>query len=218
MNNKSYKVLNHDYINAGGGNYVLVTTLMFKDLNTTEYIFTSDEGQTKTSVNFIQFEVDDNDIEGIIINTKTLTEIATNEDDQEIYDHCYQEFIKQRCIHYKEPMYLEYDELPQALKSQITPEYKTWLIDHLRLIATDGSTIMIDDHYTSSATVEVKAINDFIEYLEGLTDSHHDMSEIELLYDDYIDITFHEKTIKIRFGAVPYNELIDFLKTVVSEY
>lgn len=173
-NNKSYQVVNHEYINTGGHCMVLVTTVCDKRLNSTIYVMTDSEGQSMSTVDFIS-----NDLPWLEDESKYISNYyawpitktdCPNDDDFELYNDCYQQYLIVGCKDGGD-RYMKYEDLPMKLKQQLDADYVEWLKDNEELIRTNGEKVFYEPLKAKSDLYSFDYILDAQEFLSAL-DNH----------------------------------------------
>lgn len=221
-----FTVVDVMFENSGGGCMVLVVSVYDDSCNQMRYVLYNEEGGCLTTVDYVFSEIDyhdkmviasfnEEDHEAYYSGTDGLTDGETNE----LFEYCWQEFIKRYCKHWKTTMCSNYEVIPHALRNQMPAGYTAWLKENGQLIETDGERIIVDDRFKPSAKEKPQEQADLEELLEHLniTYSSDTDEDWEKFYEQKITIGFGNRMAVISNTATAYNELCRMIKEILDE-
>lgn len=215
----SFKVLNYDYFNSGGGCMVGVFEVWLPDRNQVVYALTNEEGCTLASVDYISNDLEIEDYDELMIECVDWGRLTGHEKYFELYRHCLNEYTKSDCAAFKYTRGLPYYLLSDDLQQQLDADYLVWLeSEEIDLIETDGKSIIIDDGYKQSVAYDDEGLKQLQDFNEWHTEVPADDCLKCSLYDcDYV-VTLRDHTVRIPFNADTWDAVDDLLKRAIADW
>lgn len=226
-----FQVMNVDFENAGGHCMVLVATVYDSLVNNVRYVLYSDDAAELSTVDYVFSDIDFDDRMLIASYNEEEHEAYINcsgqSDDgelKELFEYCWQEFIKRSCKYFKRTVCYNYEILPLALINQMPAGYGEWLNENGLLIETDGESICVDDRFISSveesnkktqAQEDLESLQDYLaDWLSIKDDSDETLNEF---YNQKITLGFGNRMVVLDNSAAVYSSLEMCIREILSE-
>lgn len=226
--NGRFQVIDECFENAGGGMYVYIATVYDASIKATRFVSYNDECNQMTTVDFIfnDIEFDDsmiiasyNEEERKACDDKG--EWIMDNDIEQLFEYCWQEWIKRDCKKFNTVKCLDPEGLPLALKSQMPAGYAEWLNDNGLLVETDGEKIIVDNCFKTETEKHEPYIYDLMKLKEYMD---HEMSamdgsdeERDTFYSRKATISFGDKIVILDNSAAVWTALRDAIDYIISE-
>jgi hypothetical protein len=210
----SFKVLNYEYLNTGGGCMVGIHEVWLPAKNQTVYVFTNEEGYTMSTVDYIRNELDVDDYDECMLEYGDWGRVTGHETYFELYRHCLNEYTKSDCQAFKQTRELPYYLLSDELQSKVTTEYRQWLeAEGIDTIETNGEDIIEREIYVVIVDDEkvLKPIREFQRW-------HDSIAADEKYYDCDYTLTFADKKITLPFVADVWDAVDHMLTNIIENY
>ena len=241
MNNNKYMVTDNNYMNTGGHCMVSIFTVIRKTDMTTLYMSVDDDANiVLTTIDHINIDVDqlgaDIDYDKITIasydysdeylgcypNDDQVVQLEDN-DLIELFVYGRFEHMFSRCSAFDHHTYIEANELPPALYSQVTVHYIQWLDDNGLLLETDGHQIYMADNYIDpkldAMSKQARDVENFRMWLATCYPqaTASDEETNKFFNDNYFTISFAGKRVFIYNCAVAYDGVYHLLRDVLED-
>ncbi len=234
MTNNKFTVVNHTYLNTGGNTMVSIFTVYDRLAFSTRYVVANDEGFNWQAADTITNEqlrdMMDNDPEfaaNVIIGHFSWGDLTSEpapfdphftEEEFELFKYCEYEFYKQDCKYFDRKVFVAAHQLPNNLYGMLTDECIKWHEDNHCDFLTDGYMVYVnseyEDYVREQSDRELQDIKDFKKWFDTLCSEEN----LDRLYDTYITICVDGNSVKIPFGAQPYNLIDDLLEDTIKEW
>ena len=143
----NYKVISHDYENAGGHCMVSVFEVWLPDENRTVFVNVGEGYCTITTVNHIMSDIEIDDFDKITIATlsyKDVDDFTVTNDYFELCRYCLFEYLKKNCKYMSYTESLPFVWLPAVYQQQITNKERQYVEEVFGdYFNTDGYTVYI---------------------------------------------------------------------------
>lgn len=222
---ENYQIINSEYLNTGGNCMVHISTVYFKPLKQTQYVYINEEWLVVASYDYIRNELPDGmDCEDFMMHSIELQYFTHEpsfdthhmfelpEEVTELLFDCYLLFIRAYCKHTRDNYVCRLDALPNELYDQVTREYSHWLAEKELDPVTDGYRIILHPEYTASIEAETPNANAAKELQQHLLcllppDVPTDHVLYEKFVNEKIQIIFGGKLFTFDNGADIYEGL-----------
>lgn len=143
----NYKVISHDYENAGGHCMVSVFEVWLPDENRTVFVNVGEGYCTITTVNHVMSDIEIDDFDKITIATlsyKDADDFTVTNDYFELCRYCLFEYLKKNCKYMGYTESLPFVWLPAVYQQQITNKERQYVEEVSGdYFNTDGYTVYI---------------------------------------------------------------------------
>lgn len=231
---KNYQVINNEYLNTGGNCMVHISTVYFKPLTQTQYVYINEEYLIVANYDYIRNELphatttDDFVLYAVAMenfthepsfDTHHMFELP--EEITELLFDCYLLFIRAYCKYTSKNYECRLDALPSELYDQVTREYSHWLAENELDPVTDGYHIVLHPQYVASIEAETPngtVAKELLQHLPCMLPP--DLPTDHVLYEEFVhekvQVIFGCKLFTFEIGADVYNALEAFAKFIID--
>lgn len=218
----TFKVLNYEYLNTGGGCMVGIFEVWLPELKQVVYALTNEEGCTLARVDYIRNDLEIEDYDELMIENVDWGRITGHEQYFELYRYCLNEYVKSDSKRFGYSKELPYFLLSDELQKQCTPKYLQWLADNgYDGVETDGEKIKLNVYYELENDYDDALQRTEERLLKNLRDFqqwHASIGADEEYYNDDYTLTFAGRTIQMPFVADVWDAIDTMLESVIKNY
>lgn len=208
----TFKVLNFEYLNTGGNCMVGIHEVWLPAELKTVYVYTNEEGCTMTLVDHIRNEIDYDD--ELTVDYVDFGRITGCEKYFELYRHCFNDYLKEDCKHFRQTFRVQPMLLSDDLQRKISADYLEWIdTEGDCLVETDGVKIVFDDAYTMT-----KVHNDWLQAVKDFQKWHDTIAGDEKYYNEDYKLTFADHEVKLPFNADVWDAIDTLLTRTIEEW
>lgn len=207
------KILDHQFINSGGGIMVSVFTVWHYGLKQVVFASVDEESFIISTVNDLLYDASDLiDIEGyqqlLNVSYSDLVEGRKPNEYDALVTYCRFEYLKKLCVHYKQTVCVPYHQLPTRLKESY--DTMCFVQDTSVLVETNGYEVLIDN----PDTIKLQQLHRYMtSTVEFVLSKSHDASELESMR---VIIGFGDQIISIGSTADTYKALLKCVERLLS--
>ena len=226
--NDRFSVLDHNYMNTGGGCMTSVFSVYDKTARAMRYLVANDEGYNWQSMDTVGHEPPtDIDYDEVVLECndwdKLYGEYAKHEDCDmyKLIKYCQFEFIRRNYTYTGELAELLVRDVPKELYDTIDAKQLAWHIENQQYICTNGYNLLPNSLCPSPEELEddeLKAIKNFKWWLDNLVNEGFATDTIENYYGDKFTIVFRDHALHLDFDAAAYQSISDALKYIIEQW
>ena len=229
----NYQIINDEYLNTGGNCMVHISTVYFKPLKQTQYVYINEEYLIVSNYDYIRNKLPHatttDDFVLYVLAMENLTHepsfdnyqmLELPEEITELLFDCYLLFIRAYCKYTSKNYECRLDALPNELYNKVSREYSYWLAEKELDPVTDGYNIIIHPEYVAETEYDDdgKAAVEFKQQLmEMLTTADESDEQLEKFYDEKITIVIQNKAYHLSMNAAVWNGLVEYADFIISE-
>jgi len=221
----NYQVLDHDYLNTGGGCMVSTFEVYLKDENKTVFINVNEEGLSMASVNHIGRGIDyENEMS---LNDCGIDDLTEMHQYFLLYKECLLEYTKRDCATYHTKTWLPLRLLSVDLVKQMTPGYIAWSEENVGMYETDGIILYKDSSYeppilkkvvSDPQVLKAKMIIKSMDAAMSIWQENSSPIDEADFYDKTTVVGFGDKLAVFNNGAAVYTAIYDAMKYIIDQY
>ena len=226
--NNRFSLLDHNYMNTGGGCMTSVFSVYDKTARVMRYLVANDEGYNWQAMDTVSHEPPaDIDYDEVVLECndwdKLYNEYAEHEDCDmyKLIKFCQFEFIRRNYTSTGAWAELLVRDVPKEFYDTIDAKQLAWHVVNQQRICTNGYKLRPNSLCPSPEELEddkLKAIKNFKQWLDDLIDEGFATDTIENYYSDKFTIVFRDHALHLDFDAVTYQSISDVLKYVIEQY
>ena len=154
----NYKVISHNYENAGGNCMISVFEVWLPDENRTLFVNVGEDYVSLTTVNHVMSDVQIDDYDAVTIETLSYKVDYDQSDYFDLYRYCLFEHLKKDCKHHNRFESLPFVWLLDTFKVQISAEQREYAEENFgRYFITNGYAVHL---HTEGAELELKPVSE----------------------------------------------------------
>ena len=229
----NYQIINDEYLNTGGNCMVHISTVYFKPLKQTQYVYINEEYLIVSNYDYIRNELPHatttDDFVLYVLAIENLAHEPSFDNHQmlelpeeitELLFDCYLLFIRAYCKYTSKNYECRLDALPSELYNKVSREYSRWLAEKELDPVTDGYNIIIHQEYVAETDYDDdgKAAVEFKQQLMEMRATADESEEqFEKFYDEKITIVIQNKAYHLSMNAAVWNGLVEYADYIISE-
>ena len=154
----NYKVISHNYENAGGNCMISVFEVWLPDENRTLFVNVGEDYVSLTTVNHVMSDVQIDDYDAVTIETLSYKVDYDQSDYFDLYRYCLFEHLKKDCKYHNRFESLPFVWLLDTFKVQISAEQREYAEENFgRYFITNGYVVHL---HTEGAELELKPVSE----------------------------------------------------------
>lgn len=210
------QILEHDYMNTGGGCMVSIFYTLLPDEKKAVFVAVNEEGCTISTTDIIRHSIDTED--WMIVDDVQFEDLLVDNKYFELYQTCMLEYFKRDCQRYKITQPLKLHLYPQEMIDKLPVGYVKWHETTVgKYFATNGHEIVLDESWLDD-NHQIGAASELIEYMSAEFDSWTKTDREEAFYNKEITIGFGNVTRTFANNAASYQAVLECLKMIIDEY
>lgn len=211
---RTFKVLNYQYLNTGGNTMVGIHEVWLPAEKRTVYVYTNEEGCTMALVDYIRHDVEIDDYDEVTVDYVDFGRITGREKYFELYKYCFNEYLKDDCKYFKYTRSVQPMLLSDDLQKQISANYLEWIhAENGDLVETDGQKIVVNDNYNTT-TVH----GDWLQAVKDFQKWHDTIAGDEKYYNEDYKLMFADHEVKLPFNADVWDAVDTLLTRTIEEW
>lgn len=226
MTNKKYQIVDHEYMNTGGGCMCSNFTIYNQVNQTVCYFICNEEGGNLMTVDSLNHDFTDvAPIDIFIIDSIQWDSLMeenskleqTNNQLYELYKECHFEYLKEDCKHFGIKVELPIHYLPTDLLVKAPHDYLYWAAARGLGIETDGYDVFLNDEYEPPKEDDPQWLADIKDFRKWF-DSDECYDDMQQLSSNNLTIAAAGRSTSIPLTADVYDAISQLLDNVIKEY
>lgn len=209
------QVVEHDYMNTGGGCMVSVFYVVLHDEKESLYVIVNEEGGTISTTDFIRHDIAFAD--WMVVESVQFENLTIDNKYFELYQMCAFKYFEKDCRRYSSNSHLPLHLFPKKMVDALPAGYIKW---HQATVGstfeTNGYEIILDQSWQDDNS-PIGAASEIIEYMSTEFDAWTKSDRDEAFYNKMFTIGFGDVAHKFNNNAGTYQAVLKCLKTIIDE-